>query len=376
MSTMQMKKLGLIVNPIAGMGGRVGLKGTDGIDIVEKARVLGALPEAPSRAVKALTVLSDMKDKIQIITYPGDMGENEARTCGFNPAVIGAIGDRLTDSRDTMEAAAKLLEQGADLLLFAGGDGTARDIYSAIGQRLPVVGIPAGVKIHSAVYANNPIKAGELAHLYLQGKTSRIKEAEVMDIDEEAFRKGFVTARLYGYLNVPYEKKYLQSLKSGSPIAEAAAQGAIALDVIDNMEEDVLYIIGPGSTTRPIMEKLELQYTLLGVDVVCNKKLIKLDVTEKELLELVSGRRSKLVITPIGGQGYLFGRGNQQISPRVITQLGKDNIIVVATKQKISSLGGRPFAVDTGSSEADNLLCGYIKVTTGYKERIIYKIEQ
>lgn len=369
-----MKKLGFIINPIAGMGGRVGLKGTDGYEIYQRAKDLGAIPESPSRGITALEQLLPIKDEIEVVTCPGDMGENQARTLGFHTTLVTSIDNRMTDSKDTVEAAGIMFQQSVDLLMFAGGDGTARDISSSIGESLMVIGIPAGVKIHSAVYATSPRSAGELALKYLQDKVSSIKEVEVVDIDEAAFREGKVTTSLYGYLKIPFEKRYLQGRKTGTPLGEEASKEAIALRVIEDMQEDFLYIIGPGSTTRPIMEKLGLENTLLGVDVILNKKLIALDVTEKQLLEYSSNNRCKLIITPIGGQGYLFGRGNQQISPRVIGQIGKENIVVVSTKEKINSLDGNPFLIDTGDIKTDDYLKGYAKVITGYKERIIYKI--
>ncbi|QZY57345.1 ATP-NAD kinase family protein [Crassaminicella profunda] len=367
-----MKKLGLIINPIAGMGGRVGLKGTDGV--VDQAIKLGALPQAPNRTEMSLKVLSDLKEKIEIVTCSGDMGENEAKKCGFKTRVVLEIKNRNTNQQDTIIAAKKLLEEDVDLLLFAGGDGTARDIYEAVGDKMTVVGIPAGVKIHSAVYASSPQKAGDLAVLYLQDNVPKVQEVEVMDIDEEAFRNGIVKTRLYGYLKIPYEKRFLQGKKSGSVMSDQAAQRAIGFDIVDNMEKNVYYIIGPGSTTRPIMEILEIPFTLLGVDLVYNKKLVKKDLTEKELLGEIENRPVKLVVTPIGGQGYIFGRGNQQISPDVIRKVGKKNIIVVATKQKLSSLEGRPFLVDTGDERLDEELRGYIRVTSGYKELVMYKV--
>lgn len=368
-----MKKLGLIVNPIAGMGGRVGLKGTDGV--IDKALSLGALPEAPSRTIKALKPLLDLKDKIEILTCSGKMGEDEAKELGFKTKIIFDSQGRDTTSNDTIEAAKRLLNENINLLLFAGGDGTARDIYKATGEKITVVGIPAGVKIHSGVYASNPYKAGELALLYLNEKVPKVQEVEVMDIDEEAFRNGKVNTKLYGYLKIPFDKRFLQGKKAGSILSEQSSQKTIALDVIDNMKKDVLYIIGPGSTTRPIMTTLDLPYTLLGVDLMLNKKIVKLDATEKDLLQYLNNKPCKLIITPIGGQGYLFGRGNQQLSPKVIKQIGKENIIVISTMQKIQSLKNKSFLVDTGDDEIDKMLSGYIRVTTGYKEEIMYKIQ-
>lgn len=369
-----MKKLGLIINPIAGMGGSVGLKGTDGYEILEQAKKLGAVPQAQNRAITALRQLSSLKNDIAIVTYSGQMGEDAVKSCGFYPSILANVSGRITSSQDTVEAARKMKEEKVDLIMFAGGDGTARDICRVVGERIPVIGIPAGVKIHSAVYASSPAKAGELALQYLKSKVTNIKEAEVMDIDEEYFRNGIVRTRLYGYLRVPYQRKYLQGAKAGSILDENAVKEVIAQRMIDAMVEDILYIIGPGSSTRPIMQKLGLPFTLLGVDLVLNKKLVALDVTEQQLLSYMADRQCKLIITPIGGQGFLFGRGNQQISPAVIRKLGKESIIVIATQQKLHSLHNDWLLTDTGDDELDLALSGYIGVIVGYREKVIFKV--
>jgi len=356
------------------MGGKVGLKGTDGLEILEEARNLGAEPISPNRTIKTLERLVFLKNKIELITYPSEMGEKIAKQCSFNPKVIGSIDEGNTTSFDTQQASKDLLNLEIDLLLFAGGDGTAIDIYNSIGKKLVVLGIPTGVKMHSAVYACNPLRAGDLAASYLQEEVRELKEAEVMDIDEEAFRAGVVSAKLYGYLKIPFEKHHVQGLKAGSSSNERYSQEAIALDIIENMKEDCYYIVGPGTTTRTIMEKLKLENTLLGVDIIFRKQLIGQDLSEKEILELIKEKKVKMIVTPIGGQGFLLGRGNQQISSDVIDQVGKDNIIVVATKQKINSLNGQPFLVDTGAIELDRLLSGHILVVTGYRENVIYRI--
>jgi predicted polyphosphate/ATP-dependent NAD kinase len=367
------KRLGLIVNPVAGIGGRVGLKGSDGAEIQRKALALGAVPQSLNRAIQALERLKPVDDP-EIITYPGEMGEEAARACGFEPTVIGSIKSGETTPEDTMNAAREMLRLHVALLLFAGGDGTARDIYNAIGEELPALGIPAGVKIHSAVFGANPISAGDLAASYLQGKVSNLREAEVMDIDEEAVRRGVVSAKLYGYLKVPFQRRLLQGLKTPSSPGERAAMAAIAADVVSNMEGGWLYIIGPGTTTRAITSRLGLDKTLIGVDVVADGELVAADVNESQLLELLQGRKAKIVVTPIGGQGYIFGRGNQQISPKVIEKVGKENILVVSTTGKIHSLRGRPLWVDTGDRAVDEMLSGYTRVITGYDERIIYRV--
>jgi predicted polyphosphate/ATP-dependent NAD kinase len=363
------RKLGLVVNPIAGIGGRVGLKGSDGVEIQKKALELGAVPQSLNRAVQALERVTLMKDNIKIVTYPTKMGEDAAKKCGFAPIVIGSIKKDETTAEDTMNAAEEMLRLDVDLLLFAGGDGTARDIYNAIGEEILVLGIPAGVKVHSAVFAVNSRSAGDLAVLYFQ-KRCGIREAEVMDVDEEAFRQGIVSAKLYGYLRIPFEKRLIQGVKTPS---SGGDMEAIACEAVNRMKGNYLYVIGPGTTTRAIASKLGLNKTLVGVDVVSKGKLVSIDVNEVQLLKLLRKRNAKIIITPIGGQGYIFGRGNQQISPEVIKKVGKNNIIVVATPEKINSLRGRPFLVDTGDRAVDRMLSGYIKVITGYNEEIVYK---
>jgi predicted polyphosphate/ATP-dependent NAD kinase len=369
-----MKRLGLIVNPVAGMGGRVGLKGSDGAEALRKARELGATPVSPERAVEALRRLSPLRDQIEVLTYPSEMGEDEAREAGLSPRVIGEIAPGETTSADTRAAAKAMLNAGVDLILFAGGDGTARDICESVGSRVPVLGIPAGVKIHSAVFAITPASAGDLAVRYLRGEVTSLHEAEVMDIDEEAFREGRLSASLYGYLLVPHEEALLQGSKEASTAQEQLTLEAIAADVVEEMDADTLYIVGPGSTTKAITDRLGVGKTLLGVDVLRNRRLIAADVNESQILRLIEGRTAKIIVTVIGGQGFILGRGNQQISPRVVRAVGKENIIVVATPSKLASLGGRPLLVDTGDEALDRELSGFIRVVTYYRRRVVYRV--
>jgi len=379
------KRLGFIINPIAGLGGRVGLKGTDGM--AEAAIALGARPLASQKAARALESLKEnragsnrpgkdlqIKDGVQILTPPGPMGEDTARAAGFSPMVVDMPLARRTSGADTIAAAKKIQALGADLLLFVGGDGTARDICAALGESLPVIGVPAGVKIHSPVFATTPGTAGELAQLFLYKKSCRVCEQEVLDIDEDAYRKGRVSTRLYGYLQVPDEGYRMQNRKSGTPLSQKASQNHICLSMIDAMERDIFYLVGPGSTTRPILSNLNLDHSLLGVDVVQNRQLVEMDASEKQIMEVIKDRSFKIIITPIGGQGYLFGRGNHQISPDIIKLAGKENILVGATLEKIGTLRGEPFIVDTGDKETDLLLAGYIRVVTGYRQEMIYPV--
>jgi predicted polyphosphate/ATP-dependent NAD kinase len=321
--------------------------------------------------------LASLTDQIEVVTYPAEMGEMEARQAGFEPQVIGQIIPDRTTAEDTRRAGAEMAALGVNLLLFAGGDGTARNVYEAIGLSIPALGIPAGVKIHSGVYATTPDRAAQLAAMVLSGQIKAFGELEVMDIDEEAFRRGWVSARLYGYLKVPLERRFTQGAKAASSNSanEAAARQSIAEQIVATMTAGCLYIIGSGTTPRAIMERLGLQNTLLGIDAVRDGNLVAVDLNESQLLELLDDYKARIIVTPIGGQGYIFGRGNQQLSPEVIKKTGIENIIVAATPGKLASLQRRPLLVDTGNKEVDELLRGYVRVVTGYREEMVYRIE-
>ena len=367
-------RLGLIVNPIAGIGGRVGLKGSDGENIQQKAIALGAEPQSNLRAADALKLLIQLQDTFELFTPPGPMGEMVARQCGFAPNVIGTVSQGSTSAEDTRRATKAMCNIHIGLLLFAGGDGTARDICASVNPELPTLGIPAGVKIHSAVFAINPRNAGEITASYIRGERINLRESEVIDLDEDAYRTGVFTTRLYGYLHVPYRPHLLQNRKVPTPAAESIRLQAIAADVIDNMRSGWLYVLGPGTTTRVITNQLGFPKTLIGVDVYTREEVVALDVNESRLLALLENQPAKIIVSPIGGQGFIFGRGNQQISPKVIRKVGRENIIVVSLSEKLNSLQGEPLLVDTGEPEVDEILTGYLPVIVGYREKVIYRV--
>jgi predicted polyphosphate/ATP-dependent NAD kinase len=345
------KTIGFIVNPIAGMGGAVGLKGTDGQEILAKAVALGAKPIAATRAEIFLKEILPAREKIKLIVGAGSMGEDEAKKLDFNIQVVGEQKPQ-TGAQDTQNIAKKILATKVDLLVFCGGDGTTRDILKAIDMKLPVIGVPTGVKMHSAIFAVNPQAAARVTFRFLSGELP-LHEAEVMDVDEQAFREGRLSAELYGYMLSPYEPHLIQSNKLASPITEDELrnQAAIAIYIIENMQPDILYIMAPGTTTRTISDLLDQKKTLLGVDLFLNKKIIKNDVNEKQILQAINDKKAKIIVTLIGGQGFVFGRGNQQISSRVIRQVGLDNIMVIATASKLRNL--KSLKVDTGDQELD-----------------------
>jgi predicted polyphosphate/ATP-dependent NAD kinase len=373
---MHILKLGLIVNPIAGMGGRVGLKGTDGEETLAKARRLGATPVSPTRSIETLREIATIADQIELVTCPGDMGETEALSCGFDPNMVECTTNGETSATDTRNAALAMMNSQVDLLLFAGGDGTARDICGSIGQNIPALGIPTGVKIYSATFAVNPKRAGELAVKFLQGEVP-LREAEVMDIDEQAYRNGRLSAELYGYLKIPYEEELVQSTKSASFATsdETASQDMIAEYVVEKMTDDCYYVLCPGTTVKAVSDKLGIAKTLLGVDLVHKRSLLGSDLNEQQLLRLIDQKKAKIIVSPVGKQGFIFGRGNPQISPAVIRKVGKQNVLIIATRNKLSSIGfGRPLLVDTGDDETDGMLSGYARIIIGYKEEAVIKI--
>ena len=360
-------RIGLVVNPIAGMGGRVGLKGTDGK--VQEARELGAEPRAPGRAVDALRALHQRAPDAAILTYAGEMGEAEAREAGFDPEVVGepeggadagAGADAPDTTRaDTRAAIEALVGEGVDLLLFVGGDGTAVDVAETLHDLdadVPALGVPAGVKVYSSVFAVSPGAAGRIA-----ATSDGTEEREVVDLDEEAYREGEVRTRLHGVLRVPMAPE-LQSSK-GMPGGSVEGLAAAIADVV---EPEVTYVLGPGGTLGAIKRELGFSGSPLGVDVWRDGEVLALDASESEILSVL-GDRNVIVVSPIGGQGFVLGRGNAQISPAVIREC---EVRVVASRRKLDELG--VLRVDTGDPELDESLRGWIRVRVGrFEERLM-----
>jgi len=384
-----MFKIGLIVNPIAGIGGPAGLKGSDGEDIYQQAKDLGFESKATQRAELVLGALTNLADSLEFITCSGLMGEDcftrsmVSGQAGLKYTVVYTPADQShTLPEDTISAVKRIAEEDVDVLLFVGGDGTARDVCSAVNRTQPVLGIPAGVKMHSGVFAVTPKAAAALISDMVQGGLVSIAEHEVRDIDESAFRSGIVKSKHYGEMLTPQEGRYLQHVKCGGKEIEELVLDDIAADIIENMEEDTLYVLGSGGTTKHIKDVLVNDFlckvdnnTLLGVDLFINNEFVANDVNEHELHDWLLKYPSRLVVTIIGGQGHLFGRGNQQLSSRNIQTIGLENICIVATKAKIKTLEGRPLVVDTGDDELDKRLAGLRQIITGYDDRIVYPVE-
>ncbi len=364
-------KIGFIVNPIAGMGGKVGLKGTDGV--LKEAIARGAKPVAPRRAVEFLEKLKGNAEglNIELITCPRIMGEMEAKKAGFKAKILPMKMAKQTTAEDTKNAVKLMTVEKVDLIVFVGGDGTAKDIFDAMKKcgQVPVLGVPSGVKMYSGVFAVSPADAVEVVTAFAEGE-AEITEFEIMDADEEAIRNDTFAVKLYGFLKGPFVPLRIQGSKQVSPetVDEKENQKAIAKFIIEEMQPDGTYILGPGTTVKTIAELLGIQKTMLGVDIYKKDKIL-LDVDEKKILqEIENWQKTWIIVSPIGHQGILFGRGNQQISPEIIKKVGKQRIIVAATKNKLQSIEDRVLRVDTGDVEVDNILKGYIRVVTDYRE--------
>ena len=366
----QLFRLGLIINPLAGLGGRAALKGSDGV--ADQALAMGVEPLAQQRVKVSLQALLPLRDQLQIFTAPGLMGAALLEELGFEHEVIGDLRGDQTRAEDTERLAEQIQARGVDLLLFAGGDGTARNICNSARPGQLVLGIPAGVKIHSGVYAVNPRAAGELVALLVTGELVRLGSADVRDIDEVAFREGQVRTRHYGELSIPEEGRFVQQVKQGGRELETLVLDDIAAGLQEEGDA-ITWIMGPGSTNLGLLEAMGLEGTLLGVDVLRAGELIGRDVTEAQLWGLLQvAEEARILVTAIGGQGHILGRGNQQISPRIVRAVGIENLLVVATKSKLKTLAGRPFLVDSGDQQLDEELTGLRRVLSGYREEMLY----
>ncbi|UVE16306.1 ATP-NAD kinase family protein [Pseudomonas sp. LS44] len=364
--------LGLIINPLAGLGGPAALKGSDGV--AAEALALGAEPRAAQRTRIALEHLRPLVERIEFLTLPGAMGGDLLSEMGFAHRLLGEPTSAISSAEDTRRAVQQLQEAGVALILFAGGDGTARDVCAAVREGQPVLGIPAGVKIHSGVYAISPRAAGELTKRLVEGGLVRLASGEVRDLDEAALREGRVAARWYGELTVPEEGGFVQQVKQAGVESEELVLAELAAWLEDSWETNVRYVLGPGSTLHGVARNLGLETTLLGVDVLENGRLIATDVTEAQLFTLVDAYPARLLVTAIGGQGHIIGRGNQQISPRVLRAIGFDHLRVVASKRKLRTLEGRPLLVDSGDPTLDAAFPDALRVWAGYKEELLYPV--
>ena len=361
---MTARRFGLIINPIAGMGGASGLKGTDGAGALAEAVRRGAVPVSGERVAQALAQVPFELRAANVLAAGGAMGEDAARAAGFHTARIMDVPPE-SRSEHTIEAATRMESSGAGFIVFAGGDGTARDIHSVIGERLPMLGIPTGVKMQSGVFATSAVAAGRLIARLLSADPAvklRYQAAEVMDIDESEYRAGRIMPRLYGYARVPAERLLLQQAKSRAVFDDDAAIAAAAATIAADLQPGVSYIIGPGRSAKQVLKVLGLEGCLLGVDVVRNGELVGSDLPADGIRALTAGTPIRIIAGVTGMQGFLFGRGNQQIAPDILARAGRTGVIVIAGIRKLSALDPPRLLVDTGDPEVDQQLSGHVRV--------------
>ena len=377
-------KLGLLVNPLAGLGGTVGLKGSDGV--ADLALSLGARSRVAQRVTLFLEGLNLANPaaarQMDWLAAPGVMGADYLQP--FHHASIKVLNDESasiqagsTTAADTERCCRLMLAENLDLLVFAGGDGTARNLVNVLRDAPSpqvVLGIPCGVKMHSATFATSPVSASLLLQKLLAGELLSVIAAEVRDLDEESLRQGQVKSRHYGELLVPEDLRYLQQTKVAGLESDELVMEEIAADLREQMQGRVC-LMGAGTTIAAIMESLGIDNTLLGVDAIRDGHLLGTDLAEAEILQLIRGEPAMIVMSFTGGQGYLFGRGNQQLSAEVIRLVGAEQLWVLATKSKLKALQGRPLLVDTGDRSLDEQLSGLIRIRTGYADEVLYLVE-
>lgn len=371
-------KIGLVINPWAGIGGTVALKGSDGPAIRAEAIKRGAQPKSVEKARIAMTAYRENKHSGLVPEWyaaPGDMGEAVLDFCDVSMRTVMPIQlPAQTESSDTKSVLSWLLEQQVDLIIFAGGDGTARDVFDVVGDKIPVLGVPAGVKIHSSVFAVTPYAAGEVLANLIDGRMTSLRLEEVRDIDEKAFRNNRVKTVFYGEMVVPAAGDYIQHVKVGGIENDALVLNDIVDWLDQEMDATVCYFIGSGQTTATLMNHWNCFNTLLGVDAIRDGQLIRSDCTEVDLLDLLSRYSCKAILSIIGGQGHIVGRGNAQFTPAVLRALGKENVWILGSRSKLKSLSGRPLYIDSSSPELDREWAGIISVITGYDDVMIYPL--
>ncbi len=377
--------LGLIINPHAGAGGPAALKGSDELppallaELQEQARAgLAPAQQRVLAMLRALAADAGAMARLRLLTLPGPLGEitlKQALPEAEVEVLPLAVAEPST-AADTRAGALALRDAGVDILLFAGGDGTARDVCAAVGLTLPVLGIPAGVKMHSGVFAINPQAAAALLAELLAGHWVTLDVAEVRDIDEQGVRAGRVRATHYGEMRVPVEARYLQQVKCSGREVEELAVAEIAAGLVEELLPGRTYAFGPGTTVAAVMQALELPNTLLGFDLVRDGHLLRADADAAALLSAMEADGGlTVVITPTGGQGSLIGRGNQQLSPALLHRLGREQVRVLATHAKLEELGSRPLRLDTGDASLDTAWSGLWPVTTGYQQQVLYAVQ-
>ena len=371
-----MVRLGLLVNPDAGLGGRLGLKGSDGQ--AEYARSKGANDRSGPRVKDTLEHFANLHREISDITWftsEGRMGTDWVpKNIQIGDFITIHQSSNITTVSDTSELVTSLIESNIDLLVYAGGDGTTRDIISVLESlgksEIPVIGIPCGVKMHSGCFASSPKAGAEVLSAWLNGDLL-VSSTEVLDLDEEKYRNGEWVVRLYAEAKTPASPRWMQGAKMR---VEATGEEEIIEGLADHIREllitdNRLIIWGSGGTLRTISNMIGFQGTVLGIDASIGSQQVGTDLNEKQLLNLLSTHTGEvtLLLSPMGGQGFLIGRGNLQLSPDVLREIDIVNILGVVTPAKLLSV--RRLRIETGDVYLDQKFAEkkYLKVLQGYR---------
>ena len=374
MSRTQPLKLGLIVNPVSGVGGPAGLGGSDGAEIQAEAQARGAQPASQLRAERLLRALTLRGMSAEIVTARGAMGEDAVWAAGWEPQLVLPIPepDRPTTAEDTTRIAAQLQALAVDVLVFAGGDGTARDVLAGAGEHAVMLGVPAGVKMHSGVFARSP----EAAAGILADSSGAVVShpVEIVDIDEEARRNGKLISRIYGRARVLGRRGSTQGGKIGSTMESAEPLGGIASEIRARIDAGAVVLFGPGTTVQRVCEAMGISSTLLGVDAVVGGEVVSRNCSADELARLTENRRVQLVVSPVGGQGFLLGRGNQQIDERVLSRVETDDLLIVCTPAKLAELAGGPMWIDAQDPASIERFAGPRRVIIGRHHEAVVRV--
>lgn len=362
--------IGVVINPLAGAGGAVGLKGSDGAGTVAAARGLNASFDAARRALPALLKL----DRIHIVTAAGAMGEDACREAGLQARVVAWPDNEVTSSADTRVACRAFIDAGAKLIVFAGGDGTARDVAAAVGMKVPLIGVPCGVKMYSGVFAMNASRAGELAAHCARGPFD-VQAVELLDIDEAMLRADRTSSRLHGYALAPVDRLRMQNSKAQMPERDGADIDAACRQLAERLARNTLVIAGPGTTMATLAAHAGVRGTMLGVDAFANGAIVAADASESTLFGLLDKwPHAVIAVGVIGRQGCLFGRGNQPISARVLARVPRERIEVVASVRKLLSLVDGRLFVDTGDDAINRSLAGPLRISTGANRSMVMRV--
>ena len=386
-------RLGLVVNPDAGLGGKLGYKGSDGR--AKEARNAGAIDRSGPRMNEALANLDELLSsslnrtsaKPTIVCYSGRMGNTWlTKTNSFDLEIIGETPVE-TSADDTIRLVDDLIDAGIDGILYAGGDGTTRDIANALkisesngkteATKTPLIGVPAGVKMHSGCFATTPKAAAEVTLAFILGDLM-VAITEIMDLDEEVYLKGEWRVRMYAEAYTPSSPKYMQGAKEQVERESEAETIEGMADHVKNLIDDddsLMVVFGSGGTMRQIGKHLGYELTLLGIDIYENGNIHN-DLNEQGLLDLIKNHTGKvqLLLSPMGGQGFLIGRGNLQLSADVLREIGIENILGIATPAKL--LGLSSVRIDTGDAtlDAEFQTRKFIKLLQGYRVTRVIRV--